>query len=151
MILSCSNQCNNNKCISNQHSVLIVDDEIDILLVVRRLLKEFGFNTCCFTKPAIALEHYKTNPKTHDIVISDLQMPKMNGFEFIAKVKEINSTSKIFLMTSNFETSDTRLLFLSNDLRSINSMIDEFILKPFSIKQLIILIRKHRRVLYQEM
>ncbi len=78
-------------------------------------------------------------------------MPKMNGFEFIAKVKGINSTSKIFLMTYIFETCDTRLLFLSNDLRSINSMIDEFILKPFSIEQLIILIRKRRRVLYQEM
>ena len=74
MILSSSNRCNNNNCISNPPSVLIVDDDIDTLSVVRRLLKEYAFNTCCFTKPAIALEHYKTNPKAHHIVISDLQM-----------------------------------------------------------------------------
>jgi CheY-like chemotaxis protein len=143
MILSSSNRCNNNNCISNPPSVLIVDDDIDTLSVVRRLLKEYAFNTCCFTKPAIALEHYKTNPKAHHIVISDLQMPTMNGFEFIRKVKEINYTTKVFLMTANFETSDNALSLLSNDSGSINSMIDEFILKPFSIEQLIISIKKH--------
>jgi CheY-like chemotaxis protein len=145
MILSSSNRCNNNNCISNPPSVLIVDDDIDTLSVVRRLLKEYGFNTCCFTKPAIALEHYKTNLKAHHIVISDLQMPTMNGFEFIRKVKEINSATKVFLMTANFETSDNALSLLSNDSRSINSMIDEFILKPFSIEQLIISIKKHSK------
>jgi FixJ family two-component response regulator len=75
MILSSSNQCNNNNCISAP-SVLIVDDDIDTLSVVRRLLKEYAFNTCCFTTPAIALEHYKTNPKAHHVVILDLQMPE---------------------------------------------------------------------------
>ena len=61
MILSSSNPCNNNNCISNAPSVLIVDDDIDTLSVVRRLLIEYAFNRCCFTKPAVALEHYKTN------------------------------------------------------------------------------------------
>jgi CheY-like chemotaxis protein len=144
MILSSSNLCNNNNnCISNACSVLIVDDDIDTLSVVRRLLREYAFNTCCFTKPAIALEHYKTNPRAHHLVISDLQMPTMNGFEFIRKVKEINSNTKVFLMTANFQTGDNPESLLSNDSGSIKSTIDEFILKPFSIEQLIISIRKH--------
>jgi CheY-like chemotaxis protein len=148
MSLSSSNQCNNNNNnhvhVTNPPSILIVDDEIDILSVIRRrLLEEYGFNTCCFTKPRIALEHYKMSSNNHNLVISDLQMPNMNGFEFIRKVKEINSKIKVFLMTSSFEVSDLGLLLLPNNSSSINLMIDEFILKPFSIQKLIILIRKH--------
>jgi CheY-like chemotaxis protein len=140
------NQYNNNNNhihVPNSHSILVVDDETDILSVVKQLLEEYGFNTCCFTKPSIALEHYKVSSNNHNLVISDLQMPKMNGFEFIRKVKEINSNVKVFLMTSRFEVSDLGLLLFPNNSSSINSMVDEFILKPFSIEQLIILIRKH--------
>jgi DNA-binding response OmpR family regulator len=143
------NQYNNNNNhihVPNSHSILVVDDETDILSVVKQLLEEYGFNTCCFTKPSIALEHYKVSSNNHNLVISDLQMPKMNGFEFIRKVKEINSNVKVFLMTSRFEVSDLGLLLLPNNSSSINSMVDEFILKPFSIEQLIILIRKHIRI-----
>ena len=85
-------------------SILIVDDEIDMFSVISRQLQEYGFNTCCFTKPGIALEHYKTTSNTHQlIIISDLQMPKMNGFVFVREVKEINSNVKVFMMTC-FET-----------------------------------------------
>jgi DNA-binding NtrC family response regulator len=84
-------------------SILIVDDEIDIFSVISRQLQEYGFNTCCFTKPGIALEHYKTSSNTHQLIISDLQMPKMNGFVFVREVKEINSNVKVFMMTC-FET-----------------------------------------------
>jgi len=76
---------------TNTTSILIVDDEIDILSVVKRRLQQYGFNTCCFTKPNIALERYKASSNTHQLIISDLLMPKMNGFEFVRKVKEINS------------------------------------------------------------
>jgi DNA-binding NtrC family response regulator len=123
----------------NSSSILIVDDEIDILSVIRQQLQKYGFNTCCFTKPGIALEHYKTSSNTHHMVISDLQMPTMNGFEFIRKVKEIDSNVKVFLTTC-FEIGD---LQVQNNSLSTKSIIDEFILKPFSIEKLLILINKH--------
>jgi CheY-like chemotaxis protein len=153
MQFSSSNQNDNNDNnthihLPNSHYILIVDDESDILSVVRRLLEECGFDTCCFTKPRIALEHYRTSSNNHDLVISDLQMPIINGFEFIRKVKDINPNVKAFLMTSSFESSDSGLLLLpnSNASSSINLMIDEFILKPFSIQKLVELIRKHMEV-----
>jgi len=147
---------NNNSCcyyhhISDSTSILIVDDEIDILSVIRQQLQDYGFNTCCFTKPNIALEHYKASPNTHQLIISDLLMPKMNGFEFVRKAKEINLNVKVFLMTC-FETDDLELSLLSSNSASSSSlsptsstkpMIDEFIRKPFSIDKLIILIKKH--------
>jgi DNA-binding NtrC family response regulator len=136
--------------ISDSTSILIVDDETDILTVIRLQLQEYGFNTCCFTKPNIALEHHKASSNTHQLIISDLLMPKMNGFEFVRKAKEINSNVKVFLMTC-FETDDLELSLLSfnsassalSPTSSTKPMIDEFIRKPFSIDKLIILIKKH--------
>jgi DNA-binding NtrC family response regulator len=136
--------------ISDSTSILIVDDENDILSVIRQQLQDYGFNICCFTKPNIALEHYKASSNTHQLIISDLLMPKIDGFEFIRKAKEINSNVKVFLMTC-FETHDLELSLLSSNsassyLSSTSStkpMIDEFIRKPFSIDKLIILIKKH--------
>ena len=129
-------------------SILIVDDEPDVLSVIRRRLEEYGFNTCSFTKPILALEHYKASSNNHRVVISDLRMPKMNGFEFIRKVKEINIHTKIFLM-SCLDTDDLELLlFSSSPTQRLPSqhtklMIDEFIEKPFSIEKLILLLNKH--------
>ena len=149
MSFSSSNQCNNKNNntyihhLPNSRHILIVDDESDILSVIRRPLEEYGFNTCCFTKPRIALEHYRTSHNNHDLVISDLQMPIVSGFEFIRKVKDINPNVKAFLMTSGFELSDSGLLLSPNNSSSVHLMIDEFILKPFSIQELVVLIRKH--------
>ena len=154
MQFSSSNQHNNNNNNNNNthvhapnsHYILIVDDEPDILSIVRRVLEEYGFNICCFTKPNIALEHYRISPNNHSLVISDLHMPNINGMEFLRKVREINSDTKIFLTTSNFEMSDLGvLLFPNSNLSSSlnNFIIDEFIQKPFSIEKLIVLIRKH--------
>jgi CheY-like chemotaxis protein len=138
--------------ISDSTSILIVDDEIDILSVIRQQLQDYGFDICCFTKPNIALEHYKASSNAHQLIISDLLMPKMNGFEFVRKAKEINSNVKVFLMTC-FETDDLELSLLSSNsassslslspTSSTKPMIDEFIRKPFSIDKLIILIKKH--------
>ena len=136
--------------ISDSTSILIVDDEIDILTVIRQQLQDYGFDICCFTKPNLALEHYKASSNTHQLIISDLLMPNMNGFEFVRKAKEINSNVKVFLMTC-FETDDLELSLLSSNsassylspTSSTKPMIDEFIRKPFSIDKLIILIKKH--------
>jgi CheY-like chemotaxis protein len=141
------NNISSNSLIQDTGSILIVDDEVDILSVIRRQLQEYGFNTCCFTKPSIALEHYKTNSDAHQIIVSDLLMPKMNGFEFVRKAREINSNVKIFMMACS-ETDDLELTLLSinSSLPATSSpklMIDEFIRKPFSIEKLIILINKH--------
>jgi DNA-binding NtrC family response regulator len=128
-------------------STLIVDDEIDTLILIQQQLQHYGLHTCCFTKPSIALEHYKTSSNTHRLIISDLQMPKFNGFEFVRKVKEIDSNAKVFIMTC-FETDDLELSLLSfnpslSGTSSTKLIIDEFIQKPFSIDKLIRLIKKH--------
>ena len=123
--------------------ILLVDNEADIIDIYPQELRKKGLDVYGFTDPAVALEEFRLNHGEYILVISDIRMPKMNGFEFTRKVKEIDSNAKVFLMTSNFEISDRLLLSLAANSVSMNSMIDEFILKPFSIEQLIMLIRKH--------
>ena len=94
-----------------------------------RYLQGYGFNVCGFTKPNLALEHFKVNSKGYAIVISDLQMPGMSGFEFTRIVKETDSNVKVFLMTIND-------LALSRITLFTQRTIDEFIQKPFSIDKL---------------
>jgi DNA-binding NtrC family response regulator len=120
----------------NAVTVLLLDDEFDLVTILKQGLERRGFQVFSFTDPFLALEHFKINAVNYNLVISDLRMPGMNGFEFLTKVKEIRSDIKIFLMTA-FEVNDLELSVAISPFK-----IEEFILKPFSIQNLNI-IDKH--------
>ena len=70
-------------------SILLVDDEFDITTVLRQGLEKQGFRVFGFTDPLLALEHFQINSDQYGLVISDLRMPAMNGYEFIKNIKKI--------------------------------------------------------------
>lgn len=115
---------------NNHKFILALDDEFDIVTLIKQALQKYGFKIFAFTDPFIALEHFNLNVKDYSIVISDIRMPGMNGYEFVKKVKRIKSEVKVILMTA-FEINDPDL---SNHLSTIK--IDALIQKPLSIKQL---------------
>jgi len=115
---------------NNHKFVLALDDEFDIVTLIKQALQKYGFNIFAFTDPFMALGHFNLNVKDYSIVISDIRMPGMNGYEFVKKIKQIKTEVKIILMTA-FEIND---IDLSNHLPTIK--IDAFIQKPLSIKQL---------------
>ena len=117
--------------------ILIVDDESDIVSIFKQALNKKGFHVFGFTDPLLALEHFQINSKQYSIVISDLRMPAMNGYEFIRKVKEIKPEVKVFLMTA-FEINDA-------EFRSVfsNIEIEGLIQKPVSLANLARTISKH--------
>jgi DNA-binding response OmpR family regulator len=100
-------------------------------------LQKQGFEVFGFTDPLLALEHFQINSRKYGLVISDLRMPGMNGYEFLKRVKEIKPQVPIFLMTA-FEIDDKEF---RNVLKSVK--IDEFIQKPISFKGLTEIIREH--------
>jgi YesN/AraC family two-component response regulator len=53
----------------------------------------------------LALEHFRINQKDYSLIISDIRMPTMNGFEFVIEARKINPKVKILLMTA-FEIDD---------------------------------------------
>ena len=118
-------------------SILLVDDEFDIITVLRQGLEKQGFRVFGFTDPLLALEHFQINSDQYGLVISDLRMPAMNGYEFIKNIKKIKPEVQIFLMTA-FEIDDKEFRRL---LQSVK--IDEFIQKPISIRNLSGIVKKH--------
>jgi len=121
----------------NHKFILVLDDEFDIVAIIKQGLKRYGLKVYGFTDPILALEHFKVNARDYFLVISDLRMPGMNGFEFIKKVKEIKPEVKIFIMTA-FEINDVEFRRVLPSTR-----IDEFIQKPILLKKLNIIIQNH--------
>jgi DNA-binding response OmpR family regulator len=66
---------------------LLLDDEFDIMTMFTLGLGQQGFHVVGFTEPLLALEHFHINSEQYGLVISDLRMPVMNGYQFIKKVK----------------------------------------------------------------
>jgi DNA-binding NtrC family response regulator len=122
---------------SSDDWILIVDDEFDVVTILRQWLEKQGFQVFGFTEPSLALEHFRLNSKKYSLVISDLRMPKINGYELIKRVKEIKPEVKVFFMTA-FEINDIEFRRL---LPSV--IIDEFIQKPVTMNQLTTLVKKH--------
>jgi CheY-like chemotaxis protein len=96
-----TNQGNN-----NNRSILVLDDEPDIATIVKKSLQDLGFRVSAFTDPVVALEYFKSNFKhSCNIVISDIRMPGINGYELIKKAKEIDKQVKVVLMSA-FEINE---------------------------------------------
>lgn len=128
---------NNNKDNAQESSsILLVDDNFDIVRLMERALKEHGFKVSAFTDPAVALEDFQINYKTCSLILSDTKMPKMNGYELIKKAKEIDKQVKVVLMSA-FEINNEEFHNMLSDIK-----VDGFLQKPFSVWKLNDVIKK---------
>ncbi len=123
--------------ISGNKAILLLDDESDIVTTTEQLLKKQGFNVFGFTNPEKALEDFQTNSRQYGLVISDIRMPEMNGYEFIKRVKKIKPDVNVFFMTA-FDIDDMELNRLLPSIK-----IDELIEKPISAKNMFNTINKY--------
>jgi DNA-binding NtrC family response regulator len=117
-------------------SILLVDDETDIVNSVKRWLQADGFKVYGFVNPLEALEYFQNNSDDIDLVLSDIAMRKLNGYELVKKIKFIRPETKVVFMTA----LETDLPELSEILPSIK--IDGFMLKPGRIESLVDTIKK---------
>src|SRR5216117_2167536 len=113
--------------------IMIVDDESDILSVIKRGLESKNdFRVETFSKGDEAINNFQNHPpKYYDLVITDIRMPKMNGFELYRHIKEKNPSMKIAFITA-FEINKEEF---NKVMTSVN--VIDFISKPLSISNLI--------------
>jgi DNA-binding response OmpR family regulator len=78
--------------------ILIVDDEADVNLAVKMALEENDFKVDAFDDPELALENLKAG--LYDLLILDIKMPKMNGFELCREIRKIDKNVRIFFLTA---------------------------------------------------
>jgi CheY-like chemotaxis protein len=81
-------------------SVLLIDDDTDILTIFKRSLAQAGMHTYAFTNPMLAVEHFRRNANSYDIVVTDIRMPRMSGFQVARAVKQIRPDIKVAFATS---------------------------------------------------
>jgi class 3 adenylate cyclase len=80
--------------------ILLIDDELDDLFVLEQFLMLEGFEVKSFSSPREALNHYENGDASlYDLVISDIRMPEINGFELYYKIKAINYNVKVLFAT----------------------------------------------------
>lgn len=107
----------------NEH-ILIVDDEISLVKLEKRILEKCGYKVTTAISSLEALELFKEHPETFDLVISDHAMPKLAGAELAKQLLQIRSDIKIILITG-----------YSSDIFNVETReldIKEYVSKPIA-------------------
>jgi len=117
--------------------ILLIDDEVDDLFVLEKFLIHAGFEVKSFSSPREALRHYTNeDPYSYDLVISDIRMPEINGFQLYHKLRLINDNVKIVFATC-LEIVD-EILTLIPELGQ-----EQLIQKPVEKEKFIKIVRKN--------
>jgi len=115
------------KNLTKQFSVLLVEDEESARIEMQNILERF-FKEVIIAEDGIdGLEKFQKEKV--DLIVTDINMPRMNGLEMAAKIKEISPDTNILVISAHNETS----FFIE----AIKLGIDGFILKPVDIKNLV--------------
>lgn len=137
-IVSMTSEVEINNSFNNKMArIMVVDDEKDILRIIKRdleITKEFQVET--FSSGGDALNSFKNrDPGYYDVIITDIRMPRMNGFELYRRIKEMNPRTKIAFITA-FEINKDEFIKV---LPSID--VKDFIIKPIDMNDLIFKIK----------
>jgi DNA-binding response OmpR family regulator len=107
-------------------------------------LEKDGHRIIIFNDPFSALDYVKDHPKENSLVISDVRLPGMNGFDLIGRMKKVEPDIKAILVTA-FDEDNIKI-----ELKKYDYEIVEIFQKPFSIRNLDKRIRKHLNIQNQK-
>jgi CheY-like chemotaxis protein len=77
----------------------LIDDKPDVIYTTRKVLEITGFMVDSYTDPTLALSDFR--PGLYDLLLLDIKMPKINGFDLYQKMREIDSNVKICFLTAS--------------------------------------------------
>lgn len=110
--------------------VLIVDDEKDILDILSFFLDEMDLDVTAFDDPNLAYESICNS--NYDLIITDLQMPKLNGPELVAKIR---SNAEIVQPKIIISTGGVNIDIEAKD-NELTNMVNSYLFKPFDMNKL---------------
>jgi CheY-like chemotaxis protein len=114
---------------TGKKTIMVVDDNTEFVEVVRKLLQKGGYAVECVYNGLEAIK--RAEQKKPDLIVLDVVMPEMNGFQVLARLKAVGETSSIpvILVTAKNENHD---IVTGYQLGG-----DYYLTKPFSGNQLI--------------
>lgn len=119
-----------------QIKILWADDEIDLLKPQILFLKQKGYEVVTASNGYDALELYDQHNDI-DIVFLDESMPGMTGIETLAKLKDVNASIPVVMITKNEAENLME--------EAIGSQITDYLIKPVNPHQILLTLKKNRR------
>lgn len=119
---------------NRKHRILVVDDEADVGLVLKLGLERSGFEVDVFNDPEAAKAQFKSG--AYDLLLIDIRMPKMNGFQLYRELVKIDDKAKICFITA-FEIYYDEFRRVFPKLK-----VDCFVRKPVSLEELANIMRR---------
>lgn len=119
-----------------QVSVLVVDDDREVLTTLSEILSELKLSPITAADGAEALEKIKT--RKIDLIITDLMMPNMDGFELIQRTRQLNVNIPVAVISGHGE--------VKNVVNALSRGAYNFITKPFTIKEIENIVKRGLRL-----
>ncbi len=114
--------------------ILFVDDEPQIIEIVKKVLPALGYDLTVCANPIQALKIFSAHPDRFDLIITDLTMPGMTGKDMARAVRKIRKDIPIILSTGHNEVAGLEEL--------AGYGISELLLKPVSLKEYAVIVRR---------
>ena len=107
--------------------ILVVDDEIQIRMIIRKYAEFEGHQVTEATNGMEAVELIRRNPSAYDIVVMDVMMPELDGFSAVSEIRRTSDIPVLMLSTRGEEY---------DRIHGFELGIDDYVVKPFSPKEL---------------
>ena len=122
------------KAAESKGNILLVDDDPTIIKYLNHVLRAHEFNVCFATCGNEALHILSEHPGVTNVIICDINMPDMNGFELLQQAQNLDAALVIILMTADVNT-ERAVLALRNGARDL-------LQKPFTNDQLLLAVER---------
>ncbi|MSP24899.1 MAG: response regulator transcription factor [Myxococcales bacterium] len=114
-----------------ERRILVVEDDPSIQLGLRMVLEREGYEVCVAEDGEAGLERIQRDP--WDLVILDVMLPKLNGYEVLGRVRKLGLDVKVLVLSAR--TSD------SDKVMGLDLGADDYVSKPFSVPELLARVR----------
>ncbi|WP_032120990.1 response regulator transcription factor [Clostridium amazonitimonense] len=114
-------------------TILIIDDEADLVMIIKDVLENNGYNVLTAYNGLDGIELSKKKP---DLIILDIMMPDIDGFNVCNSIRDNINCPILFLSARNSEADKIKGLAIGGD---------DYITKPFSVKELVMRVKAHLR------
>lgn len=116
--------------------ILLIEDDMDMQTLIMDYLHNYDFEVKAYASPKEALLHLQANPKSYKVIILDLMLPQMDGFDVCAKIRSF-SDAHIIISSARGEISDKILGY--------NLGADDYLAKPYEPRELVLKINSFLR------
>jgi DNA-binding response OmpR family regulator len=110
-------------------NILLIEDDIPLQTLISDYLKDYNYNCDIFTSPKNAIEKFYNNPNWYSIVILDLGLPEMDGFDVFKELKKIKDIP-IIISTARGD--------IGNKIYGFELGADDYLAKPYEPRELVL-------------